>query len=165
MLNPESKNPTQFLLEDEIKYIVEGLTVSLNEGTSMKLKNDDRLPYCVVGDVQSLRLALVTLIEFGMKYCHEGQISINSNHEGCTPENRNVIKFGFYLTLEENEKYNDKIIYELLTMTKTQGRDELVKRFIAFYDLIDHFGLGMVFFPSIIKNLGGTLKVKYVTMQ
>ena len=72
MLNPESRNPTQFLLEDEIKYIVEGLTVNLNEGTSMKLRNDDRLPYCVVGDVQSLRLALVTLIEFGMKYCHEG---------------------------------------------------------------------------------------------
>jgi hypothetical protein len=57
------------LIEEEIKYIVEGMTVNLNALTTIKFTHDDRLPDYVQGDLKTLRLALVTLIEFGMKYC------------------------------------------------------------------------------------------------
>lgn len=79
----------------------------------MKLKNDDRLPACVQGDVQTFRLALVTLIEFGMKYCCEGLIELMTNHDGVDVADRNILKFGFYLTLEENLDYDEKIICNL----------------------------------------------------
>jgi hypothetical protein len=37
-----------------------------------------------------------------------------------------------------------------------------VHRFIDFYDEIDHFGLGMVIFPSIIQSLNGKIDIRYV---
>lgn len=105
---------TQFLLEDEIKYTIEGLTVNLNAVTSVKFGHDDCLPDAVQGDRQTLRLALVTLIEFGMKYCNSGLISLKTKHEGIDPQDRNITKFGFSLTLCVNSNFDEKVIFALI---------------------------------------------------
>jgi len=67
-----NKEKTDFYLEDEIKYTLDGLTVNLNAVTSLKFIHDDRLPDTVQGDLKTLRLAITTLIEFGMNYCSNG---------------------------------------------------------------------------------------------
>jgi len=107
-------NKTQFLIEDEINYLVEGLTTNLNAVTTIKFDNDDRLPEYVQGDLKTLRLALVTLIEFGMKYCNQGLISLQTKHEGFDQSNRMIIKFGFSLILQINKLYDEKIIFNLI---------------------------------------------------
>ena len=69
-------------MEDEIKYTIEGLTVNLNAVTSVKFGHDDCLPDAVQGDRQTLRLALVTLIEFGMKYWRMPAL-LKMNYQDC----------------------------------------------------------------------------------
>lgn len=59
-----------------------------------------------------------------------------------------------------NQVYDLKVIFNLINSTGNNCQNDLVKRFMAFYDLIDHFGLGMVILPSIVVNLGGTLSAK-----
>ena len=39
-----AQESSNFLIEDEIKYIVEGMTVNLNAVTTIKFVHDDRLP-------------------------------------------------------------------------------------------------------------------------
>lgn len=39
-----NKEKSDFYLEDEIKYTLDGLTVNLNAVTSLKFIHDDRLP-------------------------------------------------------------------------------------------------------------------------
>lgn len=95
-----------------------------------------------------------------MRYCNQGLIELQTKHEGFDIINRNIVKFGFSLKLQINRAFDEKIIFNLINKFGKNGQNDLVKRFIAFYDLIDHFGLGMVIFPSIITNLGGTLNVK-----
>jgi hypothetical protein len=71
-----------------------------------------------------------------------------------------VIKYGIHLKLQINKEFDAKIILNLINQTNKNGQDELVKRFITFYDFIDRFGLGMVILPSIVDNLSGTLTAK-----
>ncbi len=68
MASRSSLEKVAFHLEDEVKYCFEGLSVNLNAQTTFKLNHDDRLPDLVQGDLPTLKLALVTLIEFGMRY-------------------------------------------------------------------------------------------------
>jgi hypothetical protein len=68
MASQSSLEKIAFHLEDEVKYCFEGLSVNLNVQTTFKLSHDDRLPDLVQGDLPTLKLALVTLIEFGMRY-------------------------------------------------------------------------------------------------
>lgn len=42
---------TQFMIEEEIKSAVEGLSVNLNAVTSIKFNHDDRMPDFVHGDL------------------------------------------------------------------------------------------------------------------
>lgn len=42
---------TTFLLEEEVKYCFEGLSVNLNAHTTFKFVHDDRLPDLVKGDL------------------------------------------------------------------------------------------------------------------
>ena len=143
---------------------MEGLSVNLNSVTYIKFNHDDRLPETVQCDLQTLQLAFNTLIEFGMRYCNQGLIELQTKHEGFDMSDRNIVRFGFGLKLSINRAFDEKIIFNLINYNKNQnGQSDLVKRFIAFYDLIDHFGLGMVMLPSIIKNLDGILSVKNCT--
>jgi len=114
MSSSASLEKSEFLLEDEIKYIVEGLTVNLNAVTSIKFVHDDRLPDVVQGDLKTLRLALVTLIEFGMKYCNSGLIELTTKHEGLDANDRNITRFGFSLTLSINSNFDEKVIFNLI---------------------------------------------------
>lgn len=67
-----------FHLENEVKYCFEALSVHLNVQTTFKLSHDDRLPDIVQGDLRTLKLALVTLLEFGMRYQTQGQIELKT---------------------------------------------------------------------------------------
>ena len=49
-------------------------------------------------------------------------------------------------------------IFEIKDEEKTLG-------FISLYDLIEHFGLGMVILPSIISNLNGKCKAKFLNQS
>ncbi len=109
------------MIEDEIKSVVEGLSVNLNAVTSIKFLNDDRLPDYVQGDLQTLKLAFNTLIEFGMRYCNQGQIEISTIHEGYDINDRYVIKYGIHLKLQINKEFDAKIILNLINQTEKNG--------------------------------------------
>jgi len=70
--------------------------------------------------------------------------------------------FGFSVILECNNQHNEQILFKMITRKSTHGQNDLVHRFIDFYDEIDHFGLGMVIFPSIIQSLNGKIDIRYV---
>ena len=66
-----------------------------------------------------------------------------------------------------NKQYDEKALFELLNCPQqykkqaSNHENDLVNRYITFYDMIFHFGIGMVIFPSIIQSLGGTASVSY----
>lgn len=103
MCSGAKSETTEFLLENEIKYILEGLTCNLNEETSLKFVHDDRLPDTVQGDLKTLRLAISILVEFAMKNCASGVIVVKTHHDGVDAHDRNTTKVGFSLILSQSD--------------------------------------------------------------
>jgi hypothetical protein len=104
-----------FKLRNEINYLIEGLSVNLNENTCLKFIHDDRLPEIVEGDVDKFRLALITVIEFAMNYCNSGLIIVKSNHEGVTKNDRNTTIVGFSIVLSvDRSAYDEKVLFDLI---------------------------------------------------
>jgi hypothetical protein len=111
----------KFLLEDEIDYVIEGLSVNLHDITQIKCKHDDRLPDSVIGDLSTLRLAFVSLIEYGMKHCQQGEIQLQTRHEGFQKTSNKTIMFGFSVILECNSQHNEQILFKMITRKSTHG--------------------------------------------
>lgn len=129
-----------FHLENEVKYCFEALSVNLNAQTTFKLTHDDRLPDLVQGDLKTLKLALVTLIEFGMRFQSSGQIELKTLFDGLDLHDRSITRFCFSMSLLLNKAWDEKIVFTLLNgkgQTLSDSQSDLVKRFITFYDMID----------------------------
>ena len=108
-------NKNSFILKDEINYCIEGLSVNLNQNTSLRFIHDDRLPEIFNGDVEKFRLALITVTEFAMKYSSSGSIILKTNHEGVELHDRNTIRVGFNLSLSVNKTaYDEKVLFALV---------------------------------------------------
>lgn len=90
---------------------------------------------------------------------------LNTTHEGFDPLDRNITKLGFNLTLSLNQNIDEKVIFTLLKQQSQNGKNDLVNRFITFFEHIEHFGLGIVILPSIIMNLAGKLFVRYEKLK
>lgn len=66
MSNNLKANSKCFNLQEEIIYSIEGLSVSLSQSNQLSFIHDDRLPEVLKGDLEKLKLALITVIEFAM---------------------------------------------------------------------------------------------------
>lgn len=100
-----------------------------------------------------------------MKYCTQGVIDLMTTHDGVSQHDRNLTQVGFSMTLELNEKFDSEMIISLLNELSQNREDDFVRIFISLYDLIEHFGLGMVILPSIISNLNGKCKAKFLNQS
>jgi hypothetical protein len=67
------------------------------------------------GDLEKLKLALITVIEFAMKYCPSGQIILKTNYESVEVNDRNTIRVGFQLNLTVNKAVLDEqVLFALI---------------------------------------------------
>ena len=102
-----TRNMHPFLMQREVDSVLEGLSNNLNSDMQIYLEIDDRLPSAVLGDRESLRLAFVTLVEFGMRYCVKGQIQVNLKFEDLVYKAGELkTMFGFSVIFEENQNEN-----------------------------------------------------------
>lgn len=67
--NQTSQNIKTFALEEQVSTAVEEHTVNLKDELNVNLNLDNRLPSIVQGDLKMLKLAVCTLVQFGLKYC------------------------------------------------------------------------------------------------
>ena len=108
MLNNFTVNSQCFNLQEVINYSIEGLSVSLHQLTILSFVHDDRLPEVLSGDLDNFKLALITVIEFAVKYCFSGQITLKTTFQSVGVNDRNTIHVGFQLNLTLNKAFLDE---------------------------------------------------------
>ena len=116
MTNDLDKNfqKEDFLLEDEIHYSIDGVSMRLSEHSENRIEftHDKILPKVFLGDLEKFRLVIHTLLDFSVKYCTDGLIEVKTLFEGKTNNNNYLIKFIF--TMPINTDFSDKNYEELL---------------------------------------------------
>lgn len=83
------------------------------------------------------------------------------NFDGFTQDQRYNISFD--LSFNKNSLHNEQPLIKLLNelkSTKSEGLEEfLLSNFEECFDLINHFGIGLIIFPSLILRLGGSYSI------
>ena len=107
-------NSEDFLLEDEIHYSIDGVSMRLSENTENRIEftHDKILPKVFSGDLEKFRLVIHTILDFSVKYCTDGLIEVKTLFEGKTNNNNYLIKFIF--TIPINTDFSDKNYEDLL---------------------------------------------------
>jgi hypothetical protein len=88
-----------------------------------------------------------------------------------SPTNQYLIQFDFIFN--RNKQYNEEPIVRLLnslsaisyqsnSSQKLQTEELLLKNYDDFFGLIQHFGMGMVIFPRLMMDLGGTYSISLI---
>lgn len=143
----------------------------LSQTASIKL-DTKCLPERLLGDVAKFRLALHSVVEFALTYCKEGTIDIQVNFSGMSPTGQYLIQFDFIFN--RNKQFNEDPIVRLLnslsaisfnsnsSSQKLRTEELLLKNYDDFFGLIQHFGMGMVIFPSLMMDLGGTYSISVI---
>ena len=103
-----------FLLEDELHYSIDGVSMHLSEKTDNRIdfNHDKLLPSVFNGDKEKFRIAIHTLLDFSVKYCTEGNIEVSTMFEGKTNNNNYLIKFLF--TMPFNKEFDEELLVQLL---------------------------------------------------
>jgi hypothetical protein len=57
--------------------------------------HDSQLPEVLNGDIDNFKLALITVVEFAVKYCVSGTIVLKTTFESVGINDRNTIDVGF----------------------------------------------------------------------
>lgn len=102
MRNNFTLNSKCFHLKELINYSIEGLSLSLNQLTVLSYIHDSQLPEVLNGDIDNFKLALITVVEFAVKYCVSGTIVLKTTFESVGINDRNTIDVGFQLNLTVN---------------------------------------------------------------
>ena len=139
-------NSEDFLLEDEIHYSIDGVSMRLSENTENRIEftYDKILPKVFSGDLEKFRLVIHTILDFSVKYCTDGLIEVKTLFEGKTNNNNYLIKFlfTFPLNAEFKDKNYENLLIRLLNENEStqQGQEvdklDFTKKFKCFYELI-----------------------------
>lgn len=73
---------SKFHLEEEVSHIIGELSINLNIMQEIYIRHDDTLPPCILADLPTIRMAIVTLIEFGLRYSARGSIEFQTKMKG-----------------------------------------------------------------------------------
>ena len=105
-----------------------------------------------MGDIGKFRLAIQSVVEFAGHYAKEGVIDFVVNFDGFTQDQRYNISFD--LSFNKNTSHNENPLIKLLNElkgTQSEALEEfLLQNFEDCFDLISRFGIGIIFFPSLI---------------
>ena len=71
----EEKN-VDFLLADEVKYAIQGISLSMSPNVSFNFTYENNLPQQVHGNKEKFKLVILTALEFSSKYCSLGVINV-----------------------------------------------------------------------------------------
>lgn len=97
-------------------------------------------------------------MEFATKYCLTGEIEVNIVFDGMTENKQYLISFDFLFN--RNPNYNEAPLIQLLNgfsrNSKLSIEEIMLQNYEEFFDLIYHFGIGMIIFPSLVFSLDGT---------
>lgn len=80
-----------FLLKDEVENCVELLSFSLNASSSLNLQISNRVPEKVTGDIKKFRLLFITVVEFALKYCVDGNLDMKVVLEKLTDNKKYMV--------------------------------------------------------------------------
>jgi len=58
----------EFVLADEVKYIVQGFSLSMNPRVTLRIEYEQNLPQRVSGNLEKFRLAMMIALDFAIKY-------------------------------------------------------------------------------------------------
>ena len=91
-------------------------------------------------------------MEFASRYTRDGTIDFSINFDGMTPTNKYLISFD--LTFNRNPMYNEEPLIRVLNSfsknPKITQEEVMLESYEEFFDLICHFGIGIIIFPNLI---------------
>lgn len=144
-------------------HLIGELSINLNILQEIYIGHDETLPECIFADLPTIKMAIVTLIEFGLRYSDRGCIEFHTKMKGYqSQKDYNKIMLEFSLLLSANGTVDPTIIFQMLKIKNKDAQKDLLWRFMEFYDLIDTFGLGLIIFPQIVQSLNGTIRTNII---
>ena len=90
-----------YALNEEIDYCIDGLTANKWEKEIAVYLTKGKMPTKVVGDLTRFRICMRTLLEFGIRYSCDNQMSIKCEFLNFNDERQFVIQFSLILTKSE----------------------------------------------------------------
>ena len=89
-------------------------------------------------------------------------IDFNVTFNGMTPDNKYNIQFDIHFN--KNNMFNEESLIRLLNglskNPKSAIDEVLLQNFEEVFDLITHFGIGIIIFPNLISCLGGQYQIQ-----
>lgn len=160
-----ARQKEDFFIRDEIMQIVESLSVKcLNPEATFRLDARSCLPEKLSGDTQNFRLSIQSIVEFVLKYTKEGQIDFVVKFDGFVGEQADKkLNISFDMTFNKNQQFNEEPLIRLLNAfqrNRAQTLEEvLLHNYDDFFELIYHFGFGILMFPGLVNSLGGSFNI------
>lgn len=156
-----------YVLSEEIDYCLEGLTASKREKVIEVFLTKGKLPKQVLGDLRKFRICMRTLLEFAIKYTSDHQMHVKCEFKELTPEPERHLVIQFSVILTHNELYDLEPVEMLLQEQEHDDEEtnenedlsfdkQINNKYAEFSKHIRDFGLGMVVFPSVVKQLKGS---------
>lgn len=102
-----------FLLGDEVKYAIQGVSLNMNPSVSINFTYENNLPQQVRGNLEKFKLAILTALEFSIKYCQQGVINVKVDFDSLS-DNRETFMVSFTICMQINRAYNEKPIIDFL---------------------------------------------------
>lgn len=154
----DSKNEN-YMLSEEIDFCLDGLTASKWEKEVQVYVTKGELPRKVNGDLTRFRNCFRTLLQFGIKYNCDNMLHIKCEFKSFTVKQQFLIQIN--LVMSKNPNVDLEPIEILFNdQSDDTGADLLFepkirKNHKMFHKHINEFGIGMILFPSMVKQLGG----------
>lgn len=108
----EEKN-VDFLLADEVKYAIQGISLSMSPNVSFNFTYENNLPQQVHGNKEKFKLVILTVLEFSIKYCSQGVINVKVDFDSLS-DNRETFMVSFSICMQLNKAYNEKPLMDFL---------------------------------------------------
>ena len=108
----EEKN-VDFLLADEVKYAIQGISLSMSPNVSFNFTYENNLPQQVHGNKEKFKLVILTALEFSIKYCSLGVINVKVDFDSLS-DNRETFMVSFSIYMQLNKAFNEKPLMDFL---------------------------------------------------
>jgi hypothetical protein len=80
---------------------------------NLSFSYENNLPLKVKGNLEKFKLAILTTLEFGIKYCQQGEMKVKVDFDSLS-DDRKIFMVSFSLCMQLNKSYNEKPIFEFL---------------------------------------------------
>ena len=108
----EEKN-VDFLLADEVKYAIQGISLSMSPNVSFNFTYENNLPQQVYGNKEKFKLVILTALEFSIKYCSHGVINVKVDFDSLS-DNWETFMVSFSICMQLNKAFNEKPLMDFL---------------------------------------------------